>query len=291
MKIQTFLKIFVLLIVAVSAPAATPDYKAFLGTNGVNVTSNPPSGKIIIGGTFNYLPQAGTNYLLPQDRRMEWGAYRPYGATAPNGQGDFTVASVLGTIQANKDATSTNSHYGVIRATGAPIGSSISAIVPNGMFSPTNKVFMYTVSGGFSNAPGTNVMKMDLANMLLFSTGDPYARCGWFAQTAGSSGTNWTATFLSNATDVITVHTSTARTDQWHTLAIGNLTGNNLVWFMDGVPVFTNTTPGNVGVGGIGASPYWGQRVTLSPNGTNFMFWKTMELIHELTDSVGTGPL
>src|SRR4030095_14403616 len=51
-----FLFIFVLAVAilfgaAGSAIAASPDYKAFLGTGGITVASNPPSGSITIDGS------------------------------------------------------------------------------------------------------------------------------------------------------------------------------------------------------------------------------------------------
>lgn len=41
-----------LLALCFSAPAANPPYEAFLGTNGIVIRSNPPSGKILVDGAF-----------------------------------------------------------------------------------------------------------------------------------------------------------------------------------------------------------------------------------------------
>jgi hypothetical protein len=60
---------------------------------------------------------------------------------------------------------------------------------------------------------------------------------------------------------------------------------------MDDIPVATNTTPGNINLGGsAGVAPGIGQAITLS-SGTNFMFWKHFELIHEAIDPTAGGPL
>ena len=222
---------------------------------------------------------------------MAWGKYDPNGSTAPVAQGDINFPSTSGTLQANQQPSETNSQYAIIRASGGTIQANLQPNVSQGIFIPTNRIFLFTATLGFSNAPGTNEMHMEVANNSVIAYSDAFARIGWVAETKGSSQTNWVAQFRSNNTATITVHTSTAMTDQWHTLGIGNTNGNNLVWYMDGVPVASLANSGIASPGGVGAVPLIGERVTLSPNGTNFMFWQDFELIHEKTIPVPTGPL
>ena len=118
---------------------------------------------------------------------------------------------------------------------------------------------------------------------------DVQSRCGWRAITGGSTATNWVAEYYNGST-FVPVHTNAAFSDQWHTLGIANRTGSDMTWFMDGVPVFTNSTPGQI-AWATGSLAKIGERITLSPNGTNFMFWQDFEYVYEKTVPVSTGPL
>lgn len=260
------------------------------GTGGPSLRTN--SGVVYIDHAFNSLPQFPTNYPLTYDRRMVWGSYFPNGSAAPVGSGIFgTPSTVASSFLADSPPSVTNSHYGIVKAIGSPIEARIGQQSGGAGFVVTNTTFHFTSTVGFSNAPGTNLMRVDIYDISVGSMNNPYANCGWFAQTAGSTGTNWTATYRSNNTATIVIYTATERTDQWHTLGIGNPSGSAIVWYMDGVPVATNSTAGMISTGGVGGQPIIGQRVSLSPNGTNFMFWQGMELVRELVTPVKTGPL
>jgi hypothetical protein len=264
--------------------AAGPSITFSTNASGTIITINSSGSS----SQFAYQPQLGTNYPIAHDRPMLFGAYYPYGATTPIGIGAIGgAATVVGTTIANRNPTATNSLFGVILASGGTVQASISAPT-TGLFVPTNRIFHFTATIGFSNAPSTNKMHFGIQGGGS-SFSDDNSRCGWRAIAAGSTETNWVAEYY-NGSAFVPLHTNTATSGQWHTLGIGNTTGNQMVWYMDGLPVATNSTPGNITFSSAPGYPAIGQRVTTQA-GTNMLFWQGMNFIYEQVTPVNTGPL
>ncbi len=275
--------------------------KLLMTGGGSNVVAATVGGGLIFSGgtlsdTFNYVPQSTTNFPLTHNRRMAFGSYWPNNTTAPVANGAIGASSVTGAAQNNGTVNSTNSDYGIIRASGSG-GVGQAALNPaivggGGAFIPSNTVFHYSSILCFSNSVGTNAMRMELANGGVQSFGNLYSYIGWFAHMTNGQATNWTVTYRSNNTVTIVPYTSTARTDELHELGLANTDGNTMIWYMDGLPVWTNATPGQCSAGtGASALPFIGERAIVSPNGTNFLYWQTMELNRELKTPIGFQPL
>lgn len=244
--------------------------------------------------SFNFLPQSPTNYIPIPSVRMAWGKYSPnqdgVGSAGVTVSGDFpTPAAYGGDPVVNKAPSLTNSTYGVRVVSGGTSQANLDVGSAKLLFNPTNTIFYFSTTIGFSNSVGTNRMFVGIEGSS-FSFGDDNTRLGWRAITKGSTETNWVAEYY-NGSAFVQLHTNSAKTGSWHQLGIGNTNGGVMMWYMDGVPVISNATPGNITLNTIGGRPLMGIRNELTPTGTNHLFWQDFEATWQKVTPVSTGPL